>query len=169
MAFKTPETGIENNEQIDPSAALSNAVDYNKAAETRAGEPANPQATALMEQHASMFGHDQRFGNVTNSEFKTIDGRTMAIDTTNLRNARALKEAASIQKNIDEEAADLTTDAEAMVSNNSAEIPPGNPEASDVAELDAGYEQEASVASAEIASINGGVAERMDYALAQAG
>jgi hypothetical protein len=162
------EHGIDNIEQADPSAALGETVDYNQAAEARAGEPANPQATALMDQHASMFGHDAaRFGQVTNTEFTTIDDRTMTLDTTNLRNAKALEQAAFLQQSIDQEAEETMSNAESMVQNNSAEIPPGNNEGREVAQLDAGFEQDAGIATAEIASINGGVAEQMDNAITQ--
>ena len=96
----------------------------------------------------------------------------MAIDTTRVRDAAALKEAARMQQEVDAQADDMMADAEAMVANvgeNSAAIPPGEPEAAEVGALDAEYAAETSLASAEIAAINGGVGEQMDAALAQAG
>lgn len=167
----TPEHGIENTEQRDPlSDGVEATISGNAKMAERLNQPATPGARALRQQYSSKFGHDaERFGNVQNQQFLKINGRTQTLDTSALEDAKAAKQTAEIQGRLNKEAEDMMQEAEAIASTNSADIPEDNPEAAKVSELDQDYAAEVTTASSEISDINGGVAEEMDAALAQAG
>ena len=170
MAQHNPESlrSIED-QQDGASEGVEATLAGNKKMEARLDQPLNPTADKFAEDYPTITSPTKVNGHMHQQSWVSTSGGTFEVDKSRLQEAQGRVEASEIQAKINKEAEGLEAEAEGNIAANSASIPPDQPESSEVANLDAGYEIDMKVASAEIASINGGVAEEMNAALVQAG